>query len=320
MVISETIFFSLLNVNDIFKIVSIIFVLLIMVVVLPFLVGIIWFERFGSDKKRTLINKLVVSIIVTVFLCGCLVQTGDIIRYLSGPMPQMFCLIQATLRSSFLTSLLLLYDAIIIVRYLYIFVLKNPAAFHDEFWHRFIIIWIKIFCLIFQGSWHILADRQPIGFYICCGRDPSEDNPTPTKVFGGIELFSLLLHIFVFVRIKRYKQTATIDPEEPRSLFRKGLVLHEIEANTSVTLGINTFSIFALCLTTINVIVSNRLDPKFFNQYPNHFFVYYIFLISPTVLSCCSIVQYYISCKLLLKSFKNEFKYHFLEIMKLFKK
>ena len=178
----------------------------------------------------------------------------------------------ATVTSDFL----LFFDAIIIVRYMYIFVLKNPAAFHDDFWYSFINIWIKSFSLIFQGAWHILAVRQPIGFYICCGRDPSLDNPRSTRVYGGIEIFSLLLHMLVYIKIKRYKQKGSVAPE-PRNIFRKGIVLVDIESNTLATFAINFFSIFALCLTTVNVIVSNRLDPKTLNEYPNHFFVYYVF-------------------------------------------
>jgi hypothetical protein len=313
----STDFFSLLSVNDTFKIVSITFALLMMAAILPFLAGIIWFERFGSDKKRTLINKLVVSIILTVFQCGCFVQTSDIIRYLSGPMPDVFCLIQAILRSSFLSDFLLYFDAIIIIRYLYIFVLKNPAAFQDDFWYHFINFWIKSFSLIFQGSWHILAVRQPVGFYICCDRDPSLDNPEPTIIYGGLEIFSLLLHIFAYVKIKRYKEKRSVGPE-PRSIMQKGSVLVEIETTTLATLAINTFNMFALCLTTFNVIVANKLDPKTFNEFPNHYFVYYAFLISPTVFSCWSVGQFYFSNKLLLKSFKNEFKSFVLETIDCF--
>ena len=226
--------------------------------------------------------------------------------------------VQAILRSSITSDLLLYFDAIIIVRYLYIFVLDNPAAFRDEFWYRFVNLWIKTFGIIFQSSWHILAPRQPIGFYICCGRDPSSDNVSSTKVFGGIELVSLLLHIFVYVKIRRYKRKVSVGPET-RNLFRKGLVLVDIESNTLATFAINLFSISALCLTAINVVVSNRLDPKTLNEYPNHFFIYYAFLISPTVFSAITVSLYYFSNKLLLKYFKSESKMYFLNLMESFK-
>jgi hypothetical protein len=306
----KTDFFSLLNTNDIFKICSITVVALMMAALLPSLIGIIWFERFGSDKKRTQINLLDVSIIWTVFQCGCLVQLCDIIQYLTGPMPEIYCLMQAIFRSSVTSDFLLFFDAIIIVRYMYIFVLKNPAAFHDDFWYRFINIWIKSFSLIFQGAWHILAVRQPIGFYICCGRDPSSDNPKSTKVYEGIEIFSLLLHIFAYIRIKRYKQKGSVAPE-PGNTFQKGLILVEIESNTLATLAINSFNILALCMTTFSVIVVNRLDPKTLNEYPYHFFVYLSFLISPTVFCCVSVFQLFFLNKPLLKSIKNEVKMYF---------
>jgi hypothetical protein len=45
---------------------------------------------------------------------------------------------------------LLFFDGIILARYVYIFRLKNPAAFPDDFWHRFLNTWIFWFCTASQ--------------------------------------------------------------------------------------------------------------------------------------------------------------------------
>ena len=44
------------------KIFAIILSILLSLIVLPFLYGIIWYEKFGTDSKRTLLNQLVSSI------------------------------------------------------------------------------------------------------------------------------------------------------------------------------------------------------------------------------------------------------------------
>ena len=46
---------------------AIILSILLSLIVLPSLYGIIWFERFGTDSKRTLLNQLIASI------CWCLI-------------------------------------------------------------------------------------------------------------------------------------------------------------------------------------------------------------------------------------------------------
>ena len=59
-------------------------------------------------------------------------------------------------------------------RYMYIFHLKNPAAFNDDFWYLFIKIWVNGFSVLVQFAWQFRAPRQPLGFYICSGTDLRE--------------------------------------------------------------------------------------------------------------------------------------------------
>lgn len=40
------------------------------------------------------------------------------------------------------TQCLIIYDAIILVRYIFIFWLKNPMAVNDDFWSSFLNVWI----------------------------------------------------------------------------------------------------------------------------------------------------------------------------------
>jgi len=40
------------------------------------------------------------------------------------------------------TQAILFYDGIVVVRYIFIFWLKNPMAVNDDFWSRFLNAWI----------------------------------------------------------------------------------------------------------------------------------------------------------------------------------
>ena len=101
---------------------------------LVLLYGVIWFERFGSDLKRTLVNKFVASI--------CWATAGIIVfghgltltRFLFGPLPRPVCWMRTLFLSSAVTSILIFMDGILIAKFFYVFVLKNPAAMQDDFW------------------------------------------------------------------------------------------------------------------------------------------------------------------------------------------
>jgi len=73
-----------------------------------------------------------------------------IFRYMFGPLSPTICFIELVLKNSIVTQMMFFLDGIIIARYLFIFWLKNPAAFNDEFWDQFVTIWIVSFANISQ--------------------------------------------------------------------------------------------------------------------------------------------------------------------------
>ncbi len=92
----------------------------------PMLFSIIWFER--NNHHRTLINQLVSSIIWYAIIWNATLQFPTILRYLLGPFPPVLCYIDIIFRNSFTMQGLLYLTAIIIVRYVFLFHLKNPTA------------------------------------------------------------------------------------------------------------------------------------------------------------------------------------------------
>ena len=65
-------------------------------------------------------------------------------RFLYGPLPGPICSLVMYLKNVVTIQTMLFLDAILISKYFLIFKFKNPLGFCDDFWTRFISIWIVI--------------------------------------------------------------------------------------------------------------------------------------------------------------------------------
>jgi hypothetical protein len=74
------------------KIIFMTFTFVAIPVVLLLLYSIIWYERFGLDAKRTIVNKLTSSFCWTGIQFVILVNIPDLGRYIFGPYSTNFCL------------------------------------------------------------------------------------------------------------------------------------------------------------------------------------------------------------------------------------
>jgi hypothetical protein len=113
--------------------------------------GIIWYDHFGLDIKQNLMNKLVSSVCWAAIVDVPMIHLFEIPRYFFGPQPAIFCFIQSVLKNAYKWQILLLLDASILSRYIFIFWLKNPSAVQDGFWSVLMNIWIAGFSLIING-------------------------------------------------------------------------------------------------------------------------------------------------------------------------
>ena len=109
------------------------------------------------------------------------------------------------IRQSIACSVLMYIDAVIIFRFVYIFDLKNPAAFRDDFWCLFVSLWIHSTGLIFAATLNILAHFQNLPNILCTGQI------TEIKVFGKeaifISIFNVILHFSINSRISLERRT-----------------------------------------------------------------------------------------------------------------
>jgi len=232
--------------------------------------GIIWFERFGSDKKRTLINRLLTSVCITGIEYYVVALPFEIVRHLYGPFGNAICYILLLLKNSMSLQVALFTLGISVSRYLYIFHLKNPARFQDEFWQLFVNIWVVSFGITSQFVFVFLPGRQPISFYLCNGQDPrafgDDFSIKKNHFFNGILLFSILIQVavavrFVFHRIK-IEWNATYAHTDS---FRKEIIVDII-----MTVGGCMF----FCTYIFIVFKINSIDPSKISDFPNYLLVF----------------------------------------------
>ena len=101
-------------------------------------------------------------------------------------------------------------DAIMVSRFIFIFILKNPSAFQDDFWSLFGNIWLLSFCWIGQMVSEVMLGCENINVNICSGKNItiSDDCKLVTRndrFNGTIAIFSIVLHIFVLLKIQIFK-------------------------------------------------------------------------------------------------------------------
>lgn len=199
------------------------------------------------------------------------------------------------------------FDCISVIKYLFIFHLKNPAAFQDGFWIIFLNIWIKGFCLLFNLAWFITVDHQIISFYICSGQDPTEDMKKPLKIYHVLEITSLLVQLVICIRIKYYKfqMKHKVQNEDLKHIFVAQMSKDSL-VNLTTSL-INILAIVALRYCT------SKLDSMNYAQIiENRDLILFTYLIFPPLFAYVVIVMLYARHSKLRKSVWNELKESFI--------
>jgi hypothetical protein len=146
---------------------------------IPLFYSVIWYEKYGTNDLQTIVNQFFSAICWNMIAWNVSVQLITIFRYMTGPINSNICLLTLLTRRTLTTILLLLFDAISLMRYLYIFHLKNIAAFKDDFWYRFVCLWVVGFSLILQFVNTSMPGQKPLGYNVCCGQFPTNEKDIP---------------------------------------------------------------------------------------------------------------------------------------------
>ena len=132
---------------------------------------IIWFERYGTDQRRTLLNMFTSMYCWVMIQFFVFVHSTEIARVIFGPLPEFICHLQFISRFAFADMFMLCKNFSVLTKYIFIVWLKNPAAFNDEFWAVFACLWIQGYSFLIEFIRFMLRNSQSITFYICIGTD-----------------------------------------------------------------------------------------------------------------------------------------------------
>ncbi len=267
---SSSDFYSVAYENGPFKTATVVATLISIVIFVLTGYGIIWYEHYGSDKKRILINRLVSSLCWTGIELFVVVIPLEMLRYLIGPMPSALCQFHVIFKNVINMKTALLIDGVSVARYLYIFYLKNPSEFKDDFWHLFINIWVNCFCFVTQYIFIFLPGIQPLNYYLCIGTNPKMEGEAliykRNLFYNVILLLSVVLYIAVSVKLvfHRVKIDAT-SASTHKDNFKREII-------NDVALSAAFFGIASLYVGLFYRL--NTIDPAMLNVYPNFIYMY----------------------------------------------
>ena len=243
---------------------ALIFSLFSSIVVTWFLVFVIKFER--DHHNKTLINQFISDIMCMGIVWNMVMQPITFYRYLVGPPHSYFlCGLDSVLRNGLTMHGLLLFDAIIIARFVFVYVIKNPTALQDDFWNLFTNAFITAFWIIAQTIYILAPGKNPVNYYVCTGSSSIEYLNHPVKVNHStlyVGLFSIALHFAAAAVNLKAK-----DVVSQKSLFSK----------TTNTIGIACF----ICASSIIPTMLNWKEPSELDQYPNFLLLYAMHLYIP---------------------------------------
>ena len=250
------------------KTISIVATLFSVFFLVPAGYGIIWYEKYGSDAKRILVNRLLTSACWTGIDMYFLIMPIDIARYIYGPLPELVCLFQLLHKNALNIFAMIFCDFVSMTRYIYLFHLKNPGEFKDEFWHIFINIWTVCFGLASQFAFLYSPGQQPIYYFICTGKNPGKSNVEPKINFlmGFLLATSVILQFaiaFKFV-VHRMKMDSASTYAYIETFWRENVF------DILICLAFFFISfLYGYLLFSIH-----SIDPVLLNVYPNYIYLY----------------------------------------------
>ena len=246
-------------------------------------IGLIWFERFGSDKRRTLLNKLVSSLCYRILQWVIICQSSDLIRYTNGPLPLKFCALMVVLKTSIRLQILFLFDMMQITKYIFTFHLKNPSAITEDFWSKFLSMLLTMLAYMICFPLFMLDSRKPLFYYICADKDMVPDLKNPKRIYGLPELVSLILILWVQAKLFYFK----CKPSTPAVLTSEEFSLANFRI---IFLSVGTIGLFSMLTMKINTL--NQGD---INNYPFFIYMQILQLLGPNVLYFMLSILYYLN-------------------------
>jgi hypothetical protein len=232
---------------------------------------IIWFEHNGPDSRRNLINRLVSPICAVSIFYIVFPQSIDFLRYFYGPYPHLLCYFNLFIKNILVVMSLFFFTFITLSRYVSIFILKNPLGYYEDFWSRFICLWVTLAATLSQSTVDLLPGKPPINYVVCTGKNPALDTNKETKVIRNYVMISgcllvSIVYIFVQIKIKLYELKRKPVASNVGGQEKKPLTDFLI-----IVIYIIFITLHVILVLNSQTLVNTKLD-----VFPNYIYLYYI--------------------------------------------
>ena len=287
---SDKYFEALLDNLNVAKVLYVTLCSVVIIVGTPMYYGAAWYEQFGHDKYRTLVNQLIsfLCIVMVVHILVCV--TGDICIAMFSPLSVWFCEIENYLKNSTLVIIILVIDFILIVKFVLIFYLKTPSIVHADFWNIFLRIWIIAFVFLNQFVHLYFPGKKALKFYICINDFPISDQHSRYKtrwVTIALGFLSLVLCSSIYIKIKLFVKKGA-------SILNHNLINIPTLKKKKYA---NKKALVSICVAMITILplflFFKQMDPLKMNQYPNYYTYWLVHSVSPFYISLFLILYYY---------------------------
>ncbi len=162
--------------------------------------------------------------------------------------------------------------------------------------------------LISQTAYVSLPGRQPFNYYFCSNKIRHSDLMSGVEVKNnwsliGLQAFSVLLHVFVKIRINLFKN------KQKKSWTNvKANGMSVINRQTIANTGTNAFNTFLFFSTGLISIPVNKMKLESANEFPNYLFLYFVHLIHPALLCSTLTFAYFLTHSPLRKTIYSEIR------------
>ena len=229
-------------------------------------------------------------------------------RYIIGPLPYLVCQVNYYLRLCLTSQFYLFFASVSLTRYLFIFWLKNPAAFLDEFWSLFTNFCIVIFTMISHFVFYFMLGHDSIRISICTGSDPTHvkhpESVLKLKSFNRILFYvTFTVHLLIVIRIQIYKWKSSNETAKTKNIWLSKLENYSLSDMTTNILSSMSILIGAILPRLFSV--ENASD---LNRFPNYLFEYFNSLIIPPLFLSAVFTLYFARYKKFRKTIFREFK------------
>ena len=286
--------------------------------------GLIWYEKHGNNRYRTVINQLFsfVSWLVVAYITFVYIPEG--VRYMIGPLSETFCDAHSLLKNTLSISLILTLDLIVAHRYISIFKFSNFAVINHDMLVTFFRITILAVSLWMAILKRLSVGRMPLNYFMCSGKDPLQgdgklrSDVKKVDTFGIVVIISIVINIFALSKIYVYEQnmskemrSSTIHPINDSAQDNQAKKQNEPKRINNVPRSMIdlTTQVFFVLYNIINVIIiveMNKIEPSKLNEFENRWLAYFIQIISVALGVVGTAMHYYIKNFSAMKDFLFE--------------